>query len=451
MIAFSCLGDYDNARKILGGLRMVQSEDGSFPSSVSAKTGEVYNSAKYTGANAWIVMAVDYYTIATGDNSYVNMAKSCANWFLQFKDTDGGIKGGINASGFNFCWKSTEHNLDAYSALLNLCHITDDITYCDAAVDVRRWIETEEWNDLESRFCRGENCLGEIDCYCALDVNPWTILALGTEGPPKGADYRRALDWAYNNCRNSQNWSSLCGNITNIEGFDFDCDCDTVWIEGTESMSCALFHANYSVNSKNSDYFHRQIEKLHAVTGDGGLPYTTNPGTVDENGELSTTCSSVAGTAWYIFAEKQLNPFETIKIEVFDTGPGTYPSIMGTHNGTIKSAHDVNISKMFTYPCAGTGGHSEWVAFYNSTTGKEIAIGTWKGYSVGDHQYIKFDKEFVLHEGVTYNYTIRTGSYPQIIHEHVFNTASDGEITCTKFVDANGKVYDDWIPAIRLE
>lgn len=53
-------------------------------------------------------------------------------------------------------------------------------------------------------------------------------------------------------------------------------------------------------------------------------------------------------------------------------------------------------------------------------------------------------------EGVTYNYTIKTGSYPQIIHEHVFNT-SDGEITCTEFGDANGKVYDDWIPVIRLE
>ena len=108
VIAFTCLGDYDNARKILGGLSMIQNEDGSFPSSVSAKTGEVYSSAKYTGANAWLVMAVDYYTDVTGDATYVNMAKNCANGFLQFKDTDGGIKGGINASGFNFCWKTVK-------------------------------------------------------------------------------------------------------------------------------------------------------------------------------------------------------------------------------------------------------------------------------------------------------------------------------------------------------
>ncbi|MCK4733513.1 MAG: hypothetical protein KAT65_13760 [Methanophagales archaeon] len=140
-------------------------------------------------------------------------------------------------------------------------------------------------------------------------------------------------------------------------------------------------------------------------------------------------------------------------IEIFDTGTpeNPYPSIMGTHWGTIKPAHDVNVRKMFTYSCVGTGGHSERVAFYNSTTGIKIANGTWKGYAVGDYHYIEFDKEFVLHEGITYNYTIKTGSYPQIIHEHIFNTTSDGEISCTEFIDANGKRYNNWIPAIRLE
>jgi len=50
----------------------------------------------------------------------------------------------------------------------------------------------------------------------------------------------------------------------------------------------------------------------------------------------------------------------------------------------------------------------------------------------------------------TYNYTIRTGSYPQIHHNRTL-TVPNGEIMCTKFTDANGRVYYDWIPAIRLE
>jgi hypothetical protein len=47
------------------------------------------------------------------------------------------------------------------------------------------------------------------------------------------------------------------------------------------------------------------------------------------------------------------------------------------------------------------------------------------------------------------DYTIKTGSYPQIIHEHEFS-ATGGTITCTVFVDANGREYADRIPAIKL-
>jgi hypothetical protein len=77
-----------------------------------------------------------------------------------------------------------------------------------------------------------------------------------------------------------------------------------------------------------------------------------------------------------------------------------------------------------------------------------VATATWEGYA-GDLHNITFDKTVVLLANEEYNYTIRTGSYPQIIHESPFN-ATGGEITCTKFTDVNGKVYYDGIPAIRL-
>jgi len=48
-----------------------------------------------------------------------------------------------------------------------------------------------------------------------------------------------------------------------------------------------------------------------------------------------------------------------------------------------------------------------------------------------------------------YNYTIRTGAYPQIHHADALPTANGG-INCTQFRDTNGKRYSDWIPAIRL-
>ena len=132
--------------------------------------------------------------------------------------------------------------------------------------------------------------------------------------------------------------------------------------------------------------------------------------------------------------------------EVFDTGSGTYPSISGTHTGTIIPSVNVNVSKMYTYPCTGTGGHTEYVRIY----GNEVNVSkTWNGYT-GDYHNITFDSPFVLEAGKTYSYEIRTGSYPQIIHA-TNKTVTGGIITCTRFVDANGKEYTDWIPAIRLE
>jgi len=135
------------------------------------------------------------------------------------------------------------------------------------------------------------------------------------------------------------------------------------------------------------------------------------------------------------------------EIGIFDTGPGTYPSISGTHNGTITPSQTITVKKLYTYPCPGTGGHTEYAMIWNNTMG-ECAVAEWNGYS-GDYHNISFNRTLTLEGGVIYNYTIRTGSYPQIIHESPFN-ATGGEITCTEFVDANGNVYYDWIPAIKL-
>jgi parallel beta-helix repeat protein len=130
----------------------------------------------------------------------------------------------------------------------------------------------------------------------------------------------------------------------------------------------------------------------------------------------------------------------------FDTGAGTYPSIMGNHTGTIKTNHTVIATKMYTYPCPGTGGHTEYARIWNSTW---HATATWEGYRASDWHNVTFDKTVVLLASETYNYCIRTGSYPQIHHTDELKV-DDVIIRCDKFVDANGKIYNDWIPAIRF-
>ena len=132
---------------------------------------------------------------------------------------------------------------------------------------------------------------------------------------------------------------------------------------------------------------------------------------------------------------------------IFDCGEpkNPYPSIMGVHRGTIKPYHTVIATKLYTYACEGTGGHTEYARIWNETW---EATATWEGYA-GDWHNITFDKTVVLLAGETYFYEIRTGSYPQIHHTSALLTAN-GWINCTEFTDANGRVYYDWIPAIKL-
>lgn len=62
---------------------------------------------------------------------------------------------------------------------------------------------------------------------------------------------------------------------------------------------------------------------------------------------------------------------------------------------------------------------------------------SWNGYGEG-WDTLTFESSFTLEAGKTYNYVIKTGSYPQIHHTHALQT-ENGWLNCTKFVDANGK------------
>jgi len=133
----------------------------------------------------------------------------------------------------------------------------------------------------------------------------------------------------------------------------------------------------------------------------------------------------------------------------FETGESAkpYPSIMGTHTGTIKPNQPITISKLYTYSCPGTGGHTEYIWIHGNGVDTSAA---WDGYqSTSDYHLIEFAAPVTLEEGITYDYTIRTGSYPQIHHTNAVQTAT-GWVNCTAFEDKNGKVYYDRIPAVKF-
>ena len=169
----------------------------------------------------------------------------------------------------------------------------------------------------------------------------------------------------------------------------------------------------------------------------------------DTNESIQRTSSTDTDTVEDWSGHMTPNPWITIPVEpkkiVFDTGAGTYPSIFGMHNGTLTPNQMISVHKLYTYPCKGTGGHTEYVKIWNLTWN---VTANWNGYR-GDWHNVSFNESFTLVKDETYNYTIRTGSYPQIHHTPARPTAN-GWINCTEFRDANGKIYYDWIPAIKL-
>jgi len=160
---------------------------------------------------------------------------------------------------------------------------------------------------------------------------------------------------------------------------------------------------------------------------------------------------------WYWSSSMNMTPEDSPKVLIinvtvasneFDTDKGTYPSISGTHYGTIIPNRNITVNRIYSYPCAGTGGHIEYAKIWNETTG-ECAVAEWNGYHVADYHNLTFNTTLTLEKDVIYNYIIETGSYPQIIHAP-YKLLNEGNITCTSFEDANGKEYNDWIPAFRL-
>jgi hypothetical protein len=158
--------------------------------------------------------------------------------------------------------------------------------------------------------------------------------------------------------------------------------------------------------------------------------------------------SSPGPRAWYQAIH------EWFQETAFDAGSSAnpYPSSPGRFNGTIRPSFNLTVSTLYTYPCLGTGGHTESIELYDGTA--LVANGTWNGYDRDWHNLTLHNltggSSVTLLKDREYRYLMRTGSYPQIIHA-ASKELNGGTITCTSFEDANGKVHTDWIPAIRLE
>jgi hypothetical protein len=226
-------------------------------------------------------------------------------------------------------------------------------------------------------------------------------------------------------------------------------------IDVAEGGGNALFIGAAGSNNSGNPGYVRIAAYSTRITGKSGdviladLTFqAVGPG--DSTSELNISVTSLIDVNYMDILHTVKNgTFHILKVDLtkLDTGKGAYPSISGIHQGAIIPNRDILLSKLSIYPCSGTGGHIEYVRIGNTSWNTSA---TWSGYSHGDWSTIAFNSPFVLLNNETYYYEIVTGSYPQIHHQKELRTLDGSFINCTSFVDLNGDVYDDWIPAIRL-
>lgn len=270
---------------------------------VSGKTG---NSSCAIGPNAWLLLALNYYTVKTSDRSYLDMARALADWMMTYRNShNGGLWGGKSGSGAPFFWMSTEHNLDAYAALLGLFRLTGEARYREAALKIKTWLMEEMREKGSGRFYNGQD-----DPTFATDVSSWSVLSL--------ADTALApcLDFAVKFSENRQYYAP---NRIEVTGFDFGSsyarspypDKDAVWFEGTGQMVLAFALLG---RTNEARYYTEELKKAVVKSGrhddSTGLPYASNPGSPPYGGwTMPDRPVCVSSTAWFLMALKNFNPF----------------------------------------------------------------------------------------------------------------------------------------------
>ncbi len=277
-LAFISTGNLALAGSILDAYATIGPEpDGGFLHRYRASDGGPANGLEVVGHNAYLLQAMALYSLERGDSTYEGLATNLADYLLAHQDVDGGLFGR-----FSVTWKSTEHNLAAYSAIHNMAVVFGLPRYEDFAQAVRAFIEAECWDEV--RFFTGEN-----DPMIVTDVQ-----ALGTMilGPGFASGSYWVEDWTLTTRRYHGQ---------QVTGFDLNIDRDTVWTEGTLQQAMAFLLAG---DLARADGYMTEAEKLFRPSG--AFLEASNVGTTGF-GENFRRWQAVAPTAWYVLLANQDN------------------------------------------------------------------------------------------------------------------------------------------------
>lgn len=351
-IAFLLKRDNERADKILDIMAKIQDEDGSWINSYwsnNSTDGKINGQEfrKHVGPVSWMTLAVMSREKLTGDTSspkaqkYRQMAVKALDWCLKFEQPNGGIAGGEtlwNTDGNGYSpepYSSTEHNLDMYAALDYFKKVLPDKKekYSKTQEGIKGFLDNVVWDNGRKTFQGGyNNKTKKLDNLLPLDVNPWSILAIGTQKPygdtlksvEKPTDdsstekkYRHSVFYKDNLYINGYdfNWKSEIGKIDDNNESDLrnalTKRTPDIWFEGSAFMSLAYERLG---DRNQADKIISEISKAQGQHGSnlGGVPYSLR-GSSNGYWNMSTQ-NCVSSTGWLVMAIDRFNPFMGEKI-----------------------------------------------------------------------------------------------------------------------------------------
>lgn len=250
----------------------------------------------HTGNAAWMILGLlaYYQSGGAGDASYLNAAKIVGEWInTNCYDTRGA--GGFTA-GFEgwepapvqLLYKSTEHNIDLWAAFQRLYLITGDNKWNQRALHAKNFVHAM-YDSAGGKFYTGTTNDGITinTSVIPLDIQPWAIMSL------RDTTYLPALEYAENNTK------------VGVHGYAFsNFDLSTAWMEGTAQMAAvyAMLNQNEKANSI--------LGFIKSLQHQEGALYATQSGTLQTGFDwVYYHRKHVGATAWYVLAEKNVNPF----------------------------------------------------------------------------------------------------------------------------------------------
>ncbi len=257
--------------------------------------------SSHTGNAAWAMIALLAFHETYGGDEYLDAARDLGEWVeTNFRDTrgqggyTGGLEGWEKPGQDPLLYKATEHNIDCFAAFERLYLLTGDARWHDRANHAKAFV-LSMWDETEGKFWTGtgEDGVTINTAVIPVDIQAWALLALREEGKP----YWRALEYAEQHLKVGS-------------GFDFNQDCDGVWFEGTAQMAAAYAMTGQVKQWKAvTKYLKKSLDRsggMYAASGDG---LTTGFDLSDGSPWLYYRRLHVGATAWWILAERKVNPF----------------------------------------------------------------------------------------------------------------------------------------------